>query len=275
MVQGRFKLQGTLAVIGGGRMGEAILSGLLSAEAVEPGDVIVAEPVAERRLTLDAAHGVRTTDSAAEAAAEGDIVLLAVKPQVIDDVLVSIAEAVGPSDLVVSIAAGISSERIESLLPTGVAVVRVMPNTPAMVGEGMSCVSGGTAALDEQVDLVRELFGLLGKAIVLPEDLQNIATAISGSGPAYVAMFVDALARAGVRKGLDREDALLLAVQTVRGAAELLDESGMHPDQLVDSVSSPGGTTVAAIGALEDHGFAGALTAAVQAAVDRAEELGS
>jgi pyrroline-5-carboxylate reductase len=274
MTRGRFKLKGTLAVVGGGRMGEAILSGLLSAEAVGPADVVVAEPDAKRRQTLDAAHGVTTTESAAEAAREGDIIVLAVKPQIIDDVLDSISSEVSGA-LVISIAAGITCARIESQLPADTPVIRVMPNTPAMVGEGMSVVSGGAAAEDEQVDLARELMGLLGKAIVLPEEHQNVATAISGSGPAYVAVFVDALTRAGERNGLARDDARLLAVQTVRGTAGLLEGADMQPDTLIDSVASPGGTTVAALGALDENGFASAVSAAVEAAIRRAEELGA
>jgi len=274
MTQGRFKLDGTLAVVGGGRMGEAIIGGLLSAGSIDAVNVIVAEPLAERRLTLDAAHGIRTTENAAEAAAAGEIVLLAVKPQVIDDVLASIADSVADA-LVVSIAAGITCAHIESLLPAGTAVVRVMPNTPAMVGEGMSVVSGGSDVTAEQIELVRELFSLLGKSIVLPEKHQDIATAISGSGPAYVALFVDALTRAGVSRGLSRDEAQTLAVQTVRGTAFLLEESGMQPEELVDGVASPGGTTVAAIDALEDNGFGSAVSAAVEAAVKRAKELGA
>jgi pyrroline-5-carboxylate reductase len=274
MIQGRFKLQGTLAIIGGGRMGEAILTGLLAAKAVEPAHVIVAEPVAERRTTLDAAHGVRTTDSAAEAATSGDVVILAVKPQVLEEVLGELADQVGDA-LVISIAAGMTSARIETALPEGTAVVRVMPNTPAMVGEGMSVVSGGRAATAEEVDLARELMALLGMAIVLPEEQQDIATAISGSGPAYVALFVEALARAGAAEGLSREDAYTLALQTVKGTAALLEESGMHPEELVEAVSSPGGTTVAAVAGLEAHGFSQTMSAAVSAAVERARELGA
>lgn len=274
MTQDRFKLDGTLAVIGGGRMGEAIISGLLSAQAVRPGDVVVAEPVVARRGALESEYGIRVTDDVVSTASEADVLLLAVKPQVIDAVLASISASVGNA-LVVSIAAGISCARLESALPAGSAVVRVMPNTPAMVGAGMSVVSGGAEASDEQVAGVCELFGLLGRATVLPEKHQNIATAISGSGPAYVALFVDALTRAGVRQGLTREDAQMLAVQTVAGTAALLDESGMHPEQLVDGVASPGGTTIAAIEALEDNGFRSAVSAAVAAAVQRADELGA
>lgn len=274
MTQGHLKISGTLAVIGGGRMGEAIIKGLLDVGALDAASIVVAEPMAERRATLEAAHDVRCVESAAEAAEAGDIVLLAVKPQVMDDVLDSVSDKIG-SALVVSIAAGITCARLESHLPAGTAVVRVMPNTPAMVGQGMSVISGGAETTREQVDMVRELFSLIGCAIVIEERHQDAATAISGSGPAYVAMFVDALARAGVAQGLTREVAQELAVQTVRGTADLLDHTGMHPEQLVDGVASPGGTTIAAIGELERGGFRAAITAAVSAAVRRAKELGS
>lgn len=274
MTIGHFKLSGTLAVIGGGRMGEAIIAGLLAANAVTADSVVVSEPVAGRREELAGSYGVRCVADAAEAADAGDLVILAVKPQVIDAVLTTIAPAVGGS-LLISIAAGISCARLESALGEGAAVVRVMPNTPAMVGQGMAVVSGGSEATAEQVDLVRELFSLLGKAVVLEERYQDVATAISGSGPAYVAIFVDALARAGVRQGLSRDTAQTLAVQTVRGTADMIEQTGVHPEELVDGVSSPGGTTIAAIEALEASGFRASLGAAVNAAVKRAKELGS
>ncbi|MDP2182501.1 MAG: pyrroline-5-carboxylate reductase [Actinomycetota bacterium] len=274
MTTGHFKLSGTLAVIGGGRMGEAIVAGLLAANVVTPEAVVVAEPVAGRREDLAASYAVRCVADAVDAAGAGDVVLLAVKPQIMDTVLETIAPAIGGA-LVVSIAAGISCARLESALGSGVAVVRVMPNTPVMVGQGMAVISGGSEATAEQVDLVRELFSFLGKAVVLEERYQDVATAISGSGPAYVAIFVDALARAGVRQGLSRDVAQILAVQTVRGTADLIEQTGVHPEELVDGVSSPGGTTIAAIEALEASGFRASLGAAVNAAVKRAKELGS
>lgn len=278
MTEGQFRLTGTLAVIGGGRMGEAIINGLLDAGALEASGIVVAEPVAARRDALAEAYGVRCVEDAAEAASlaasSGGVLLLAVKPQVIDDVVSALAAQVGGA-LVVSIAAGISCARLESLLPPGTAVVRVMPNTPAMVRQGMSVVSGGTEASDDQVATVRDLFAVIGDAVVLDERHQDAATAVSGSGPAYVALLIDAMARAGVRHGLPRDVAQRLAVQTVRGTAELLDDGGMHPEQLVDGVASPGGTTIAAVEALEAGGMRAAIAAAVAAAVKRAKELGS
>lgn len=277
MTEGRFGLPGVLAVLGGGRMGEAIIKGLLDAGAVDASGIVVAEPMSARRDELARTYGVRCLAEAREAAGlagSDGMVLIAVKPQVIDAVVASICEAVDGA-LIVSIAAGISCARLESLLPHGTAVVRVMPNTPAMVGQGMSVVSGGTEASDEQVELVRDLFACIGDAVVLDERFQDAATAVSGSGPAYVALMVDALARAGVRHGLPRDIAQRLAIQTVRGTADLLDEGGMHPEQLVDNVASPGGTTIAAVEALEAGGFRASIATAVAAAVRRAKELGS
>lgn len=262
-----------LAVIGGGRMGEAIVAGLVAAKTLPAEDIVVAEPDGKRRRTLEVAHGVTAVPSGREAVPGASTVLLAVKPQVIDAVAADLAQVLEPGTLVVSIAVGVSSSRLESVLPAGTAVVRVMPNTPAMVREGMSVVSGGMEASAEQVEYVRTLFAVLGKAIVLDERHQDAAAAISGSGPAYAALFVDALARAGVRHGLPRDVAQTLAVQTLRGTAGLIDATGQHPEQIVDAVTSPGGTTIAAVEALEANGFRSAIAEAVAAAVARAKEL--
>lgn len=267
-------IHGTLAVVGGGRMGEAIIKGLLDAGAMQAASILVAEPSADRRSALTSAYGVACSATAADVVSGAALVLLAVKPQVMDDVVTELAPSLSGA-VVVSIAAGISCARLESLLPAGTAVVRVMPNTPAMVGQGMSVVSGGDEADAGQVDLVRRLFESVGEAIVLDERYQDAATSISGSGPAYVALFIDAMARAGVRQGLTRDVAEKLAVQTVRGTADLLQESGMHPEQLVDGVASPGGTTIAAVEALEAGGLRATIAAAVAAAVKRAKELGA
>lgn len=264
----------TLAVIGGGRMGEAIVAGLLAAGSVAREGIAVAEVSDERRAALDR-YGVRCVSDGREIASDAEIVLLAVKPQFIDTVLAHLADSIGPGTIVVSIAAGVTTARLERLLPQGTAVVRVMPNTPAIVAQGMAVVSGGTAASGDQVERVRVLFEALGEATVLGENYQDAATAISGSGPAYVALFLDALARAGVRQGLPQDVAQALALQTLRGTTELLVTSGMDPEELVDAVSSPGGTTIAATEALEAGGFRSAVFDAVAAAVRRAKELGS
>lgn len=265
-------LPGTLAVIGGGRMGEAIVAGLLASGAVEASAVVVAEPSASRRVELSAAHGVRCVAAGIEAL-PSDTVIVAVKPQVMDDVIRSLAPCTDGS-LIVSIAAGVSTARLESQLPAGASVVRVMPNTPALVGAGMALVSGGSSSTAAQVDLVRSLFASIGEALVIDERLQDAGTAISGSGPAYFALVIDALARAGVRHGLSRDVAQELAIRTMEGTARQLTVTGVHPEALVDAVSSPGGTTIAAIGELEHGRMRDTIGRAVSAAVLRASELG-
>jgi pyrroline-5-carboxylate reductase len=262
-----------MTVVGGGRMGEAIVAGLLKSGVVSAGAITIAEPNAERREMLTASLGVRCVSSA-EQALPADVALIAVKPQVAEAVLSGLSEGLSGA-LVVSIVAGFTCAHLESLLPVGTAVVRVMPNTPAMVGEGMAAVSGGNEATDEEVDLVRALFATVGQAVVIAEKYQNAATAISGSGPAYFALVVDALARAGVGQGLPRDVAQMLAIQTMRGTAALLDASGQHPEALIDGVASPGGTTIAALERLEAGGLRAAFAEAVAANVKRAEELGS
>ncbi|HET6497517.1 MAG TPA: pyrroline-5-carboxylate reductase [Coriobacteriia bacterium] len=274
MSLGHLSINGVLAIIGGGRMGAAIIDGLVSSGALGAGSIVVAEPNADRRAELVSAYGVRGVERATEAVDGAGMVLLAVKPQVIDDVVGSISRTVGDA-LVISIAAGVSCARLESQLPAGAAVVRVMPNAPARVGDGMSVISGGTHATDVHLDLARHIFSWLGKTLVLDERDQDVATAISGCGPAYVALVVDALARAGVRHGLTRAVAEELAVRTVAGTATLISRTGQHPERIIDEVSSPGGVTAAALEALEAGGVRAAFAEAVSAAITRAKELSS
>lgn len=266
-------MAGRLAVIGGGRMGEAIIGGLIAAGAQVASDIVVAEPDAGKRDHLAAAFGVRTTADGGEAAEGSDMVLLAVKPQVIKDVVESLAPSL-KSSLVISIAAGVTCARLESMLHEGARVVRVMPNTPALVGAGMSIVSGGSKASSDDVDAVAGLFSAVGEVAVLDEGLQDACTAISGCGPAYMALIIDALARAGVREGLSRDLAQRLALQTMKGTAALLELTGQHPETVVDAVASPGGSTIAAVTALEAAGIRAAFADAVRAAVVRSQELG-
>jgi pyrroline-5-carboxylate reductase len=267
------RVDGSLVVIGGGRMGEAIVAGLLKSRAMSASEITIAEPSATRRADLTAEYGVVCVADGA-AVLPASAVILAVKPQIMDTVVAGLSESLSGS-LVISIAAGISCGRLEAMLPAGTAVVRVMPNTPAMVGEGMAVVSGGSEASEEQVALAQKLFSAIGKAIVLDERYQDAATAISGSGPAYFALVVDALSRAGVGQGLPRDVAQLLAVQTMSGTARLIEQTGTHPEALLDAVASPGGTTIAAVEALESRAVRAAFAEAVAAAVARAKELGS
>jgi len=268
------RFDGRLAVIGGGRMGEAIVAGLLSAGTMSAADIAIAEPSELRRTQLADAHSVRVMASGAEAVAGASVVILAIKPQIMDAVVRELSGSLAGT-LVVSIAAGITCARLESLLPDGTRVVRVMPNTPALVGEGMALVSGGTDATASDVDSIAGLFSAIGRSTVIEERYQDPGTAISGSGPAYFALVIDALARAGVAEGLPRATAQALAIQTMLGTARMLEQTGMHPEELIDGVASPGGTTIAAINVLEAKGVRAAFAKAVSKAVRRARELGA
>lgn len=266
------RFDGMLAMIGGGRMGEAIVAGLLGAGAIDPSLIVIAEPDSARKDTL-ASLNVRVVESGAEAAAGADVVILAVKPQIIDSVVAELSGRLGTA-LVVSIAAGITCARLEAALPAGTRVIRVMPNTPALVGEGMTLVSPGAEVTTGDVEAVQAIFSAVGRVIVVDERYQDAGTAISGSGPAYFALVIDALARAGVAQGLSRGTAQELAVQTMLGTAQMIQKTGMHPEELIDGVASPGGTTIAAIGVLESKGVRAAFGKAVAHAVRRAKELG-
>ncbi len=260
-----------LAVIGAGVMGEALVSGLLragwSSEAI-----VVADRRDFRRAEMTAAHGIRATGNA-EAAAEADTVILVVKPQDVGAVLPEIAPVLRPGTLVVSLCAGVTTAQLERHLPDGTAVVRVMPNTPALVGEGMAAVSAGSSASEDDVAHAMELMTALGKAITVPEAYQDAVTAISGSGPAYLFFVVEAMIDAGVLLGLPRDISSTLVQQTVFGSAKLLVESGQHPTVLREQVTSPGGTTAAALRQLEDHKVKAAFLTAIEAARDRSRAL--
>jgi pyrroline-5-carboxylate reductase len=267
-----FRYPGRLLVVGGGRMGEAIISGLLAGDVVSADRITIAEPDPARRELLGGSLRVRCVESADVAAPTSDMVLIAVKPQVMDAVVSAMSASISEA-IVVSIAAGVTTGRLETLLPEGTPVVRVMPNTPALVGAGMAVVSGGSNADAEQVETVRGMFGEIGEAVVIDERYQDAASAISGSGPAYFALIIDSLARAGVRHGLARDVAERLAVTTMRGTAELIERTGQHPQAVIDAVASPGGTTIAALEAMQREGLPTALAEGVAAAVKRSKEL--
>lgn len=261
-----------LAVIGGGKIGEALVSGLVR----RPGsaaDVVVVERSPQRAAELADRHGIRTLDLAGAAAA-CRVLLLAVKPQDIDGLLGLLAPHVTPEHLVVSVAAGVPTTRVEAALPAGTPVVRVMPNTPALVDEGMSVLSAGAHATPAHLDEAETLLSAVGRVRRVPESQQDAVTALSGSGPAYFFFLVEAMIDAGILLGLPRSLAADLIVQTALGAAVMLRDSGEHPVQLREAVTSPGGTTIAAIRELERHGVRAALIAAIEAAHDRSVELG-
>ncbi len=263
-----------LAFVGGGNMGEALLRGLLAAKLVAPEEVWVSDVRKERLAFLRQTYRVRTVASNAEAVKQADIVLLAVKPQVVPAVLEGLLQAITEDTLVISIAAGIPTTFISDRFSFPVRVVRVVPNTPALVLEGMSALAGGAHARAEDLEIARRLFEAVGKVVVLDEALLDAVTGLSGSGPAYVFQAIEALADGGVKVGLPRDVALTLSAQTVHGAARMVLETGKHPGQLKDMVTSPGGTTIAGLHALEQGGMRAALMNAVEAATRRSQELG-
>jgi pyrroline-5-carboxylate reductase len=261
-----------LAIIGGGKIGEALLSGLVRRGASD--GIVVCERSPERAAQLQERHGVPAV-GLAEAAAQAGTLLVAVKPQDIGALLGALAPHVDPArHLVVSVAAGVPTSTIEAALPAGTAVVRVMPNTPALVDEGMSVLSAGSHADEEHLDRAEALLASVGRVRRVPESQQDAVTALSGSGPAYFFYLVEAMVDAGILLGLPRTLAADLIVQTALGAAVMLRDSGEHPVQLREAVTSPGGTTIAAIRELERHGVRAALIAAIEAAHDRSVELG-
>jgi pyrroline-5-carboxylate reductase len=260
-----------VAILGGGVMGETLISGLLRA-GWSAGEVVVSERRPERAAELADRYGVRSVDNV-EAAAACDTVVLVVKPQDIAALLAEIRDALRPGALVVSIAAGITTAFVEERLPDGVAVVRVMPNTPALVDQGMAAISPGTHCDAAHLARARALLEATGKVVELPEYHQDAVTAISGSGPAYIFYVVEAMIEAGVLLGLPRATSTELVVQTLYGAATMLKETGQHPTVLREQVSSPAGTTMAALRQLDDHKVRAAFLTAMEAARDRSREL--
>ncbi|WP_219413170.1 pyrroline-5-carboxylate reductase [Pseudonocardia nigra] len=261
-----------IALLGAGKIGEALLAGLV-ASGQAPEDLVFVERHPERVAELTGRHGVTAVDVPA-AVERSDIVVVAVKPQDITPVLAELAPALRPGTLVVSLCAGLPTALFEDALPAGTPVVRVMPNTPMVVGEAMSAISPGTHATDEQLAVVEKMLGAVGRVVRVPESQQDAVTALSGSGPAYFFFLVEAMIDAGILLGLPRTVAADLIVQSAFGAATMLRESDDHPVILREAVTSPAGTTIAAIRELEKHGVRAALIAAIEAARDRSVELG-
>jgi pyrroline-5-carboxylate reductase len=261
-----------IAFIGGGNMAEAIMRGLLR-EDVGVG-ITVAEINPKRRDQLAAQFpNVRVVGDAAEAAGWGEVIILAIKPQQAEGALDLIERVVTPDKLVISIMAGIPSSKIEANLVPGCRVIRAMPNTPGLIGAGATAVCSGRKASADDLDLARQIFALIGVAVSVDEKLMDAVTGLSGSGPAYVFTFIEAMADAGVKNGLPRDVAAQLAAQTVLGAARMVVETGEHTTLLKEKVTSPGGTTIAALHALENGGFRGVVMNAVDAACLKSKEL--
>ncbi|MFQ5574006.1 MAG: pyrroline-5-carboxylate reductase [Terriglobia bacterium] len=264
----------SLSLIGAGVMGEALLSGIADADLYDRKNITVADLDELKVQKLSKEHGVRAGRGSRDAADAADVVILAVKPRQVRSVLEEIGHSLKADTLVISVAAGVETQTIASFLGPDVPIVRVMPNTAAQVGAAISVISAGPSAADEHVEVAKEIFSTVGEVLVVPEKLQNQATALSGSGPAYFYLFVETLIEAGVKAGLGRETASKLVVETLVGSGTMLKNTGKHPAVLKDMVCSPGGTTMAAVGALEKAGFRAATFKAVEAAMKRAAELG-
>jgi pyrroline-5-carboxylate reductase len=264
-----------LCFLGSGNMGEALVSGLVQSGSAKPENIICTDVREERLEELRGRYGVRTMSSNVEAAAESEVVIYAVKPQLMAEVLKETADQLDMSKVIISIAAGVPLRAIEALLHKELRLIRVMPNIAASVKESATALSAGKHARKEDVDLAMAIFNSVGKAVFLRENyLMDAITGLSGSGPAYIFIIVDALADAGVKMGLSRKDAQFLAAQTVLGAAKMLMETHEHPSQLKDRVTSPGGTAIAGIHTLEKGGLRTTLIDAVEAATHRSKELG-
>jgi pyrroline-5-carboxylate reductase len=262
---------GTVAIFGAGVMGETLLSGLLRAGR-PVGQLVITERRAERAAELTEKYGVRVLPNT-EAAALADTLVLVVKPQDMGGLLAEIHDHVVEGNLVVSLAAGITTAYLESRLPDGRPVVRVMPNTPALVDQGMAAISAGAHCDPAHLHEAEALLAATGKVLEVPEKLQDAVTAISGSGPAYIFYVVEAMIEAGVVLGMPRTTATELVVQTLYGAATMIKETGQHPTVLREQVTSPGGTTAAALRELDDHKVRAAFITAMEAAANRSREL--
>jgi pyrroline-5-carboxylate reductase len=267
-------LNSTIGFIGAGQMARALAQGFASAGLTPAERIVACDTVAAARESFaKAVSGSKLAASNLDVARQADVVFLAVKPQSMNAVFAELAGKLGSEKLVVSIAAGITLAKLCEGLKTD-RVIRVMPNTPALVGQGAAAYSLGQGASQSDSQLVGRLLGAVGRAFAVDEKLLDAVTGLSGSGPAFVYVMIEALSDGGVRMGLPRDIAAVLAAQTVRGAAEMVLATGEHPAALKDKVASPGGTTIAGLAALEDRGLRGALIAAVEAATRRSQELG-
>jgi len=264
----------TIAFLGAGNMAEALVKGLLRAGVAAPQEILCTDRRPERGPELEKAYGVRFSQDNVAAAREASIVVLSVKPQVMNKLLDEIGPVLDAGKLVISIAAGVPIAAIERKVGHGVRIVRTMPNTPALVGAGATALSPGEHATAADLAQAKALFDAVGKAVVVDETLLDAVTGLSGSGPAYIFLIIEALSDAGVKVGLARAVSQELAAQTVLGSAKLLIETGEHPGRLKDQVTSPGGTAIAGLHTLEAGGLRTTLMNAVETATRRSHELG-
>ena len=260
--------------VGAGNMGEALIRGLVEANLVPADAILATDPRADRVRQLAEQYGLRAAAGNTALVGAADVVILAVKPQIMAPVLREIMPALTNRPLLISLAAGVATATIQAVLGKYPRLIRVMPNTPALVLEGATAIAKTPGLEQDDLETAQEIFAAVGKVVVLDEEQLDAVTGLSGSGPAYVAIVIEALADGGVKMGLDRTTAMTLATQTVLGAAKLLAETGLHPGALKDMVSSPGGTTIAGIAALEEGGIRTTLIRAVERATQRSRELG-
>ena len=260
-------------MLGAGKMGEALVAGLRASGWRAPGDVVVTARRPERLQEIAGRYGVETTASNAEAVRRASFVVIAVKPQDLEELLAEMGQAVTPEQTVLSIVAAIPTALIERHMRDGVPVVRAMPNTPVTVHEGMAGIAPGAHAGDEHLAKAEDVLALLGRTVRVQESYMDAVTAVSGSGPAYFALLAESMIEAGILLGLSREIATELVIQTMFGTAKLLRDEKMHPVELREMVTSPGGTTIAAIRELEQAGVRAAFLNAIQAAMKRSQEL--
>lgn len=261
-----------IVFIGGGNIAEAILKGLLGS-GYSSENIRVSDPAKQVRDKLNRLYGVAVEGDNNQAAFWGDVIILAVKPGAVDPVCHEIVQSI-KGKLLVSVAAGIRSTTILDLLEHEARVIRVMPNTPALVGEGMSALAPAGGATADDLESATKIFETVGRTVVVPERLMDAVTGLSGSGPAYVFLMIEALADGGVKAGLPRDNAMLLAAQTVLGAARMVLDTGLHPGVLKDKVASPGGTTIEGLHVLEEADLRGTLMDAVCAAAEKSKALG-
>lgn len=266
-----------LGLIGCGKMGRALVEGALKSNIVKAEDAFVYSRTEFARDTIQKELGVQVVDSNVEVSQKADVVLLCTKPNDIPLVLLELSNEAEclTNTLLISTAAGLTIEKLESLTPQDVRLVRCMPNTPALIGQGAAAYTLGSAATSQDAELTCKVLGATGSVVEVPEKLMNAVTGVSGSGPAYVYTFIEALADGGVAEGLPRAQALELAAKTVQGAAAMVSETGLHPALLRDMVTSPGGTTIEALNTLEDQSFRSAVINAVRTASAKADEMGS
>lgn len=262
-----------IGIIGGGNMGKAIIKGLLASP--ESPTLLTWDAATDCRKMLKEELLVPVAQNNRELVLNSDIIILAVKPQIIDPVMNEIAPSLTCEKLLISIAAGVPCKRLETILQSPVPTVRIMPNTPALINRGISAIAAGSHALENHLEITQTIFSCLGETVLVPESAMDMVTAVSGSGPAYVFLVIEALLDAAVGLGMARDLARKLVIETVLGSTELLKESGKHPMELKDMVTSPGGTTIAGLAELEKNGLRHAFNEALKSACKRSQELGN